>query len=218
MRSASVAWRHALQLSVVLLAVFICQGQSCNAPADPNNGGDDPSDPVDQEPSKVRLDTTMGDVVLTLYVDDAPVTTANFISYVEDGFYDGTIIHRVVPGFVVQGGGFLPDGTQPDGLRDPIVNEFSSERSNERGTIAMAKLPNDPDSATSQFFINLADNNDPSNPNNLDVQNGGFTVFGYVSEGMSVVDAMAEVELSNSVPVENIVINSATVEYESASQ
>ncbi len=155
-------------------------------------------------PNLVRLETTFGDVLFEL-VDDAPITTENFLQYVEDDFYDGTIFHRVVNGFVVQGGGFLPGpglGTPQEGLRDPIQNEFSPDRSNVRATVAMAKLGDDPDSATSQFFVNLVDNS-----SNLDNQNGGFTVFANVIEGMDVIDAIAEVEVdSNSRPVEDVIL------------
>lgn len=160
--------------------------------------------------NRVRLTTSMGDIVMEL-VDDAPITTANFLQYVEDGFYNGTIFHRVVSDFVVQGGGFLPGpglGTPPDGLRDPIVNEFSPSRSNLRGTAAMAKFGSDPDSAMSQFFFNLGDNSE-----NLDNQNGGFTVFANVVEGMDVVDAIALVEVgSDDRPVEDVILISAVRE------
>lgn len=151
-------------------------------------------------PDMVRLTTSLGDVVLQL-VDDAPITTDNFLQYVEDGFYDGTIFHRVVPDFVVQGGGFLPGMVMQDGLRDPIMNEFSPSRSNLRGTVAMAKLGGDPDSATSQFFFNLDDNS-----SNLDNQNGGFTVFANVVEGLDVVDAIAGVDLNGEMPVEDVLL------------
>ncbi len=151
-------------------------------------------------PDRVRLVTSLGDVVISL-VSDAPITTANYLQYVEDQFYDGTIFHRVVPDFVVQGGGFLPGMVQPDGLRDPIQNEFSPSRSNLRGTVAMAKVGGNPDSATSQFFFNLKDNS-----GNLDNQNGGFTVFANVVEGLSVVDAIAAVPLDGEVPVDDVLL------------
>lgn len=125
-----------------------------------------------------------------------PATVANFTSYVEDGDYVNSIIHRSVPGFVIQGGGFTFDGEQFGEVPTdpPVVNEFSSDRSNLRGTIAMAKLGGDPDSATSQWFFNLADNSQ-----NLDGQNGGFTVFGEVlSEAdLAPVDAIAELTIVN---------------------
>jgi len=149
-------------------------------------------------PDRVRLTTSLGEIVIDL-VEDAPITTENFLQYVEDDFYDGTIFHRVVPGFVVQGGGFLPGMVPQEGLRDPIMNEFSPDRSNLRGTLAMAKLGGDPDSATSQFFFNLDDNSD-----NLDNQNGGFTVFAEVIEGLDIVDAIAAVELNGEMPVEDV--------------
>lgn len=154
-------------------------------------------------PDLVRLRTTLGDVVVQM-VADAPITTDNFLQYVEDGFYNGTIFHRVIPGFVVQGGGFLPGNVVPSGLRGPIQNEFSPQRSNIRGTVAMAKLPNDPNSATSGFFFNLADNS-----TNLDNQNGGFTVFANVTVGLDVVDAMAAVPLTGEVPDTDIIVISA---------
>lgn len=154
-------------------------------------------------PDLVRLRTTLGDVVVQM-VPDAPITTDNFLQYVEDGFYNGTIFHRVIPNFVVQGGGFLPGNMVPSGLRGPIQNEFSPQRSNIRGTVAMAKLPNDPNSATSGFFFNLADNS-----SNLDNQNGGFTVFANVTVGLDVVDAMAAVPLTGEVPDTDIIVISA---------
>lgn len=169
----------------------------------------------------VRLHTSMGDIVLDMLTDEAPITTANFYQYVEDGFYDGTIFHRVVvtpDPFVIQGGGFLPSLDRQQGLRPAIKNEFGADRSNVRGTVAMAKLSGDPDSATSQFFINLADNSA-----NLDAQNGGFTVFARVIEGMeTVVDAISQVATENragpggitfqNIPVVDVLINLATFE------
>ncbi|MCB9852884.1 MAG: peptidylprolyl isomerase [Phycisphaerales bacterium] len=157
-------------------------------------------------PDLVRLTTSLGDVVVQM-VDDAPITTENFLQYVEDGFYDGTIFHRVVPDFVVQGGGFLPGMIMQSGVRESIKNEFSAGRSNVRGTVAMAKLGGDPDSATSQFFFNLADNS-----SNLDNQNGGFTVFANVIEGLDVVDAISMVPLNGETPVDDVLLISAVRE------
>ncbi|MEO1523385.1 MAG: peptidylprolyl isomerase [Cyanobacteria bacterium J06633_2] len=145
------------------------------------------------------FDTTLAGGVtnVVLFDQDAPQTVQNFRNYVEDGDYENSIIHRSVPGFVVQGGGFTStviSSIPPIPTDAPVVNEFSSERSNTRGTIAMAKLGGNPDSATSQWFFNLADNNDPNDPNSLDNQNGGFTVFGEVlSEAdLAVADAIAD--------------------------
>ncbi|UCD27960.1 MAG: peptidylprolyl isomerase [Planctomycetota bacterium] len=173
--------------------------------------------PVDDP--RVRLQTSMGDVILELLHEqtEAPITALNFMQYVEDGFYNGTIFHRVLVDFVVQGGGFLTGLVQQKPLREPIVNEFDPSRSNLRGTVAMAKLDNDPDSATSQFFFNLADNSA-----NLDIQNGGFTVFAQVIVGMDVIDAIAAVQVGqqqdpndqtfDNVPVNDITVLSATIE------
>jgi cyclophilin family peptidyl-prolyl cis-trans isomerase len=180
----------------------------------------------------VRLATIKGDIVFQMLVSGAPISTSNFMQYVEDRFYDGTIFHRVVntpTPFVIQGGGFFPDLSQPNGLRDPIQNEFGADRSNIRSTVAMAKLGNDPNSATSQFFVNLSDDNaglpgcDPkTDPPCLDNQNGGFTVFARVIAGMDVVDQIAAVPTSTQknpdgqdftdVPVDPILVNSATIE------
>jgi len=152
-------------------------------------------------PNRVRLTTSFGDIVMEL-VDDAPITTDNFLQYVDDDFYDGTIFHRVVAGFVVQGGGLLPGMVPQTGLRPPIMNEFSPARSNLRGTVAMAKVGGNPDSATSQFFVNLDDNSA-----NLDNQNGGFTVFANVVEGMDVVDQIAAVPVdANSAPLTDVLL------------
>lgn len=151
--------------------------------------------------NRVRIESTLGDVVIEL-VPDAPLTTANFLQYVTDRFYDGTLFHRVAPTFVVQGGGFLPGMIQQTGTRPPVLNEFSPNRSNIRGTLAMAKLGSDPNSATSEFFFNLGDNSA-----NLDNQNGGFTVFANVITGLDVVDAMGAVPLiDGESPVTDIVM------------
>lgn len=145
----------------------------------------------------VRMETTLGIIDVQLYDTAAPLTVANFLTYVKSGAYTNSFIHRSVPGFIIQGGGFFWDGVtnQPNAVitNPPVMNEFDKSRSNIRGTIAMAKLGNDPNSATSQWFFNLADNS-----SNLDNQNGGFTVFGkVVNTGMSVVDAIAALPKAN---------------------
>ncbi len=130
----------------------------------------------------VSVKTTEGTFTLRLFRDKAPVTVENFMAYVDAGFYNGTIFHRVIPDFMVQGGGFLPDMSKKE-TRDPIVSESKNRLHNTRGTVAMART-NDPDSASSQFFVNVRNNLrldwTPSNP--------GYTVFGEVISGMSVVD------------------------------
>jgi len=141
----------------------------------------------------VRIDTPLGSITVKLFDDTAPQTVANFLTYVNDGDYANSFIHRSVPGFIVQGGGFtFENDAVGDVPKDAsVVNEFNL--SNIRGTIAMAKLGGDPDSATSEWFINLGDNS-----TNLDNQNGGFTVFGeVVGNGMEVVDAIAALDIVN---------------------
>jgi cyclophilin family peptidyl-prolyl cis-trans isomerase len=139
----------------------------------------------------VRMHTTLGDIDIQLMDDGAPATVANFLNYVKSGAYANSFIHRSVPGFIIQGGGYRWNSASSSidsiSTNAPVVNEFSASRSNLRGTIAMAKLGGDPNSASSQWFFNLADNS-----SNLDNQNGGFTVFGEVTgNGMQVVDAIA---------------------------
>ncbi len=135
--------------------------------------------------SRVTLETDLGNVVLQLYPDKAPVTVANFLQYARDGFYDLTIFHRVIPGFVVQGGGLTYDFVRKE-TRDPIVNESNNGLLNRRGTVAMARF-RDPDSATSQFYVNLGNN---KNLNPVKKQ-PGYTVFGEVVEGMDVIDLIS---------------------------
>lgn len=163
------------------------------------------------ESKKVRLQTSMGDIVIELNEKAAPVTTKNFLRYVEEGFYDGTIFHRVIPGFMIQGGGFTPD-MQTKKPHEPIINEASNGLKNDKGTIAMART-NDPNSATAQFFINQKDNDFL---NYVKDSNPGYAVFGKTNEGMDVLEAIAAVKTTrkghySDVPVEAIVIKSAKV-------
>jgi len=165
----------------------------------------------DPGPLEARFTTSLGDIVVALEPNAAPVTVTNFRQYVEDGFYNGTIIHRVVPNFVIQGGGYEP-GLVAKTTRGPIVNESRNGLSNVRGTIAMART-DDPNSATSQFFINLKDNTIL----NATLTQAGYAVFGTVVEGLSVVDAIAAVPTTTTneaadVPVTDVVILSATIE------
>lgn len=164
---------------------------------------------VQEEASEIAvLETSMGVIEIELDREKAPVTVRNFVRYVENGFFEGTVFHRVIPGFMVQGGGFLPDGTQKE-TRDPIKLEAGNGLKNDKGTIAMART-SDPDSATSQFFINLVDNDFlNSAPGNL-----GYAVFGKVISGMDVVDEIAAVTTENrgpygDWPVEDVVIERA---------
>ncbi len=162
----------------------------------------------------VRMETNKGTIVLELDADKAPVTVANFVEYARAGFYDGTIFHRVIPGFMIQGGGFEP-GMHQKKTREPIKNEADNGLKNDEGTIAMARTP-DPNSATAQFFINVKDN-DFLNYKSPTPQGWGYCVFGRVVEGMDVVHDIEKVATANrgghgDVPVEDVVIEKVTVE------
>ncbi len=173
---------------------------------------------------RVKLETTLGDIVLELDGQKAPVTTHNFVRYTEGGFYTGTIFHRIVQDFMIQGGQHLPDMSQKrEGLHPPILNEWKNGLRNERGTVAMARRGGQADSATAQFFINVVDNRNLDQPRD----GAGYAVFGKVVEGMDVVDKIRNVEVHSHpryvsatavVPVEPVVINKAAVagEYDSA--
>ena len=162
---------------------------------------------------RVALETTKGKIVIELDAAAAPISVKNFLGYVEAEFYDGTIFHRVIPNFMVQGGGFTADMNQKS-TNDPIENEADNGLKNDRGTIAMARTMN-PHSATAQFFINTVDNG-PLNHTGKNMQGWGYTVFGKVVEGMDVVDAIEGVATTNkgphqNVPAETVVIEKATV-------
>ena len=161
--------------------------------------------------STVKLTTTKGDIVIELNEEKAPVTVQNFLNYVRDGFYDGTIFHRVIPNFMIQGGGFNDQMMQKN-TQDPIKNEADNGLANDRGTIAMARTQA-PDSATAQFFINHKDNGF-LNHTSPDIQGWGYCVFGKVTDGMDVIDAIAAVKTTNrsghsDVPEDVITITSA---------
>ena len=162
----------------------------------------------------IKLNTNKGTIVLELDAEKAPETVANFMQYAKDEFYNGTIFHRVIDGFMIQGGGMEP-GMKEKPTRDNIKNEAENGLSNDRGTIAMARTP-DPHSASSQFFINLKDNNF-LNFTSADAQGFGYCVFGKVVEGMDVVDEIKNVATGSSgghqdVPVEDVIIESVEIE------
>ena len=162
---------------------------------------------------KVTMETTKGTITLELDDEKAPETVKNFVGYAQNGHYDGTIFHRVIDGFMIQGGGFTKDMNQKE-TREPIRNEAMNGLKNRRGTIAMARTMV-VDSATSQFFINLVDNDflDFQNPT---PQGFGYAVFGAVTDGMDVVDAIAKVPTGSAgphqnVPEEPVVVKKVTV-------
>ena len=155
----------------------------------------------------IRFETTLGDFTIEFFEKEAPLSVANFLRYVDDGFFDNTIFHRIVPGFVIQGGGFTEDMAQKKTLA-PVKNEADNGLKNARGSLSMART-NDINSATSQFFVNLKDNDF------LDHSRGnfGYAVFAKVTEGMDVIDKIAAVETGrrkgfDDVPVEPVVMKS----------
>ena len=182
--------QHFIRLT--LLAVFFVTAFSARAES------------IADEP-KVEIKTSMGSLIITLYPEQAPVTVANFLDYVDTGFYDNTIFHRVIPGFVIQGGGFS-QSMQKKATGAPIKNESLNGLANRRGTLSMART-NAPDSATSQFFINLE-----NNPR-LDAAFGkpGYAVFAKVTDGLPVIDMISRVKTHTfkryqNVPKEPVVI------------
>lgn len=185
----------------LLLAATLLSGEPAKEPATP------PAHP------RVALDTSMGRIVLELDAAKAPKTVANFLGYVRSGHYDGTIFHRVIPNFMVQGGGMTADmGEKRSGA--PIPNEADNGLKNERGTIAMART-SDPNSATAQFFLNSVDNKF-LNHTGKTAQGWGYAVFGKVVEGMDVVDKISAVKTGNrgghqNVPLEPVTLTKATI-------
>jgi len=162
-----------------------------------------------EQTTQVKFETTQGDFVLQLDKAKAPATVANFLTYVKEGFYDGTIFHRVIPGFMAQGGGMTADMKQK-ATHAPIKNEANNGLLNKRGSVSMART-SDPNSATAQFFINFIDNSflDHKSPT---PQGWGYAVFGEVVQGMETVDAMGKIPTGpGDVPKTPIVINKATV-------
>lgn len=203
-------WFSTLLMAVVLVAG--CEKETVRKDSTAEETVDSKqSKDVGMKLQKVKLETSIGDIVIELNEKATPVTVANFLRYVEEGFFDGTIFHRVIPGFMIQGGGFTAD-MQRKKTHAPIVNEAANELKNDRGTIAMART-NNPDSATAQFFINHKNND---NLNYVENRSAGYAVFGKVIEGMDIVDKIAAVKTTvrmgmRDVPVELIVIKSAKV-------
>ncbi len=161
----------------------------------------------------VKLSTNFGDITLELHADKAPITVANFLQYVENGFYDGVIFHRVIDGFMIQGGGFDANMKQK-ATKDEIKNEADNGLANEKYTVAMART-SIPDSASSQFFINVGDN-DFLNHTGKNASGWGYCVFGKVVEGMDVVDKIRAVKTTSKaghqdVPAEPVIIEKASL-------
>jgi cyclophilin family peptidyl-prolyl cis-trans isomerase len=196
------------KLLILLLALLTA---ACNTDTDTATPASAPS--ASAEHPHVLMQTSMGDIVIELYPDKAPKSVSNFLQYVNDGFYDGTIFHRVIDGFMIQGGGFTPDMVKKP-TRAPILNEADNGLRNTIGTVAMARTM-EPHSATAQFFINVAMNS------NLDFREKtprgwGYAVFGRVIKGMQVVKAIKGVPTTSKgmfrdVPAQDIIINKISV-------
>ena len=168
--------------------------------------------PVHAADPVVILQTSMGEIDIQLDPTHAPISTENFLAYVKDGFYNGTIFHRIIPGFMVQGGGFTADMQQKK-TKPPIQNEATNGLHNLRGTISMART-SDPNSATSQFFLNLVNNSDKLDP---EAAPGGYAVFGKITKGLDVLDKMATVPTTSvggyqDVPATPVTLIKATIQ------
>lgn len=189
-RKQTVKSQNALVLFIYVLA-FALMSWSFNARANDPAAGGVPAAPAAKaavENPEVIIDTNLGKITVRLNSEHAPISTENFLKYVEKKHYDGLIFHRVIKDFMVQGGGFTPDMKERDSKFDPIKNEAKNGLSNMRGTIAMART-NEVDSATSQFFINVVDNQRLDHVNN---SRYGYAVFGKVTSGMDVVDKIRD--------------------------
>ncbi|MFA9420978.1 MAG: peptidylprolyl isomerase [Gammaproteobacteria bacterium] len=191
-----------LPLAVVLIAIL-------SLVLFPTIKGAQPMNDESANNPQVLLETTMGNITIELDMQNAPDTSANFLAYVDDGYFIDTTFHRVIPNFMVQGGGITADMREKTSKRAPIKNEANNGLKNDRGTLAMART-SDPHSATSQFFINHNDNTF-LNFSGESAQGWGYAVFGRVIDGMDVVDEIARVQTGNSgghqdVPVETITI------------
>ena len=199
--------KNNLSLSVVLTAILSLVIFTTTVKGEKSMNDETSSNPV------ITIETTMGNIKVELDAENAPNSTANFLAYVDDGYFAETIFHRVIPGFMIQGGGILADMSDKSSKRAPIKNEANNGLKNDRGTLAMART-NDPHSATSQFFINLKDNGF-LNHSGENMQGWGYAVFGKVVDGMNVVDDIAAVQTGNKgghqdVPQETITITNVT--------
>ena len=204
---------HATLFALVLPIVAYAQNKPAPAPA---AAAEAPAAaPAKPASPHVLIKTSLGDITVELDAEKAPKSVENFLQYVKDGFYDGTIFHRVIDNFMIQGGGFTPDLRQKP-TRPSIPNEAKNGLSNKRGTLAMARTP-DPNSATAQFFINLVDNRNLDYVSDERAETWGYAVFGKVISGMDVVDQIKATPTGpkgpfrNDVPQTDIVITKVTI-------
>jgi peptidyl-prolyl cis-trans isomerase A (cyclophilin A) len=197
-----------MSVFIAFAVTLLIQAPAPVTPPAPSPPQPAPGNPV------VLISTSLGDITVELFKDRAPVSVANFLEYVSDAFYAGTIFHRVVPGFMIQGGGFTPEMVEK-GTRAPILNEATNGLSNVRGTVAMARTQA-LRSATSQFYINVADNRGKLDHRGYSREDFGYAVFGRVLSGMEVADRIAGVQTHTvgphaNVPVEGVVIRAVKV-------
>lgn len=200
--------------SIVMLVALAFVAPASYAATETTPSAEANPETMEATATQVQLATNLGEIVIELYADKAPATVANFIQYVSDGYYDGTVFHRVIDGFMIQGGGFDAQ-LKKKSTRDPIDNEADNGLKNDKFTIAMARTQ-DPHSASAQFFINVA-NNDFLNHKAKDMRGWGYAVFGSVVSGQDVVEKIGKVKTGASgpfrqdVPKETVTIESATV-------
>lgn len=201
------------QLAIGLLTIAFLSSAAANHHAKNKSDANNESTSTEIKNTMITIKTNMGDIQLELDAENAPLSTANFIQYAKDGHYDGVIFHRVIPNFMVQGGGF-DAAMQQKPTRQPVVNEANNGLKNDKYTVAMARTQ-DPHSASAQFFINTKDN-DFLNFSSETTSGWGYAVFGKVTAGMDIVDAIEKVETGqvgpySDVPKESVIIESVTV-------
>ena len=209
--TAAYEWRMQ-RIAGTELAAYGCSNRLVADPPREPDIGNIKDETVSQPPADtvVIIDTSAGTMTARLWADQAPATVTNFLDYVDEGFYDGLIFHRVIKGFMIQGGGFTADMQQKPN-REPIINEAAADQANQRGTLAMART-SEINSATSQFFINLVDNNFLNHTGETP-DRFGYCAFGELIEGLDVMDKIAKVKTGShggydDVPAQPVVINS----------
>lgn len=200
-----ISFTFALSISFFML---VCSKSSDPAPK--KNLTSSSEQAISPDNPQVLVKTTLGEFRIELYNDKAPITVKNFLKYVDDKFYDGTIFHRIIPNFMIQGGGFL-QGMQKKITRAPVKNEADNGLTNQRGTIAMARTKSI-DSATAQFFINVV-NNTALNHRDTTHRGYGYCVFGHVISGMDVVDKIRNVGTKTVPPYRDVPINAVIIEH-----
>lgn len=206
-----MSYRNFAPIVAIALLAIACGGGDGETGGEQMSEKQPPLPPDFDSPSpQVVLETNMGDIVIELDREAAPKTVANVVEHVESGFYDGLIFHRVVPGFVIQAGGFTAELGRRESPRPALQNEANNGLKNVRGSVAMART-GDPHSATAQFFVNLVDN--PNLDFTAETPSGwGYAVFGRVIEGMDVVDAIAQIQTGTQAGMQNVPLRPVIIE------